>query len=422
VLEDLDEPLPARDELERPLALLVELDGVRHRLRGPHQRDSGAVRRALLLREKLDDAPLRLLDGQARKLVVRPSRRFGIEGRERRAAVGDRQEPAVTPDDLLHRQAGLLPPRDVHRVAERADHEDARPLVGIGVVRREDRHRRAEERRDRVLPEERPVALVIRMGHHRDARGQELWSGRGDQEVAAAFDAEPDVVEEPGPIPVHDLRLGHRRLEVHVPHRGRRLLVDEALLDEVEERELGDATAVLVDGRVLAGPVEREAEPPPEALERLLVLGGHERAGLDEAPPRDQLRLRLPLPDALPARRVGLPLGVERDLRLAADPEEVLHAPLGRQAVVVPAHRERDVHALHALVAHDQVLVRVAEDVADVQLPGDRRRRRVHHERLLARPARVPTVDGPLLPPRAPALLRGGVVVLLRQIGHGPLR
>ena len=45
---------------------------------------------------------------------------------------------------------------------------------------------------------------------------------------------------------------------------------------------------------------------------------------------------------------------IVRQRRIAAHAEVVLHAPLGRQAVVVPAHRIEDGLAAHPLEAGDE--------------------------------------------------------------------
>ena len=72
--------------------------------------------------------------------------------------------------------------------------------------------------------------------------------------------------------------------------------------------------------------------------------------------------------------------GLERHVGLAAHVVVVLDAALGRQPVVVPAHRVEDVQAAHALVAREHVRLGVAEDVADVERPRHGGRRRVDHE------------------------------------------
>ncbi len=93
------------------------------------------------------------------------------------------------------------------------------------------------------------------------------------------------------------------------------------------------------------------------------------------------------------------------DRRVAAHAEVVLHATLGRQAVVVPAHRVEDLPAAHPPVARHGVGVRVGEDVPDVQRAAHRRRRRVDREDALARGRAVEAIGAVALPGRAPLLL-----------------
>ena len=79
----------------------------------------------------------------------------------------------------------------------------------------------------------------------------------------------------------------------------------------------------------------------------------------------------------LPGFSGGVNVRLVRQRRIAAHAEVVLHAALGRQAVVVPSHRIEHGLAAHALEARDDVGVRVREDVTDVQRAADGRRRRV---------------------------------------------
>jgi hypothetical protein len=179
--------------------------------------------------------------------------------------------------------------------------------------------------------------------------------------------------------PVLDLGLRDRGLEVNVPH-GRGLdAVDVALLEEVPEGELREGPAARVDGGVLLAPVDREPEPPPERLEGLLVLARQLEAEVDEVPPRDAPRRLL---QPRPRRRIEAEVGLVVGVGVAAHVVVVLHAPLGREPVVVPPHGVEDVAAAHALVAGDDVGVRVAEDVADVERPRHGGRRRVDDEGL----------------------------------------
>ena len=98
---------------------------------------------------------------------------------------------------------------------------------------------------------------------------------------------------------------------------------------------------------------------------------------------------------------------VVRQRRIAAHAVVVLHAALGRQAVVVPPHRIEHRLAAHALKARDEVGVREREDVADVQRSADGRRRRVDRKHLRRGLRPVEPVDALIFPPRRPPGPRG---------------
>ncbi len=375
MLEDLHEPLPRGDELERAVALLEELHRVLDRLGLRHERGEPLAGRAAPgIAQELDDRLLRLLDRLARQLGVGRVGLARVEAREGVAAELDGGEVPVAPHHLAQGEALLAPPLHVGRVAEGADHEDPGALLAVDELAREDRHRDPEERGHRPLAEERPVALVLGVRRHPDAGRQQLRAGGGDDEGAPALDPEAHVVEGALLRAVLHLGLRHRGPEVDVPEGGRLDLVDLALAVEVEEAPLRGPAARLADRRVLERPVHGEAEPLPQVLERLLVLGGEREAQLDEVRPRDAARRLL-------ARRVvrhrDLQPGLVRGVRLAAHVVVVLDAALRGQAVVVPAHRVEDVSPAHPLVAGEDVGLRVAEHVPHVERARDGGRRRV---------------------------------------------
>ena len=113
---------------------------------------------------------------------------------------------------------------------------------------------------------------------------------------------------------------------------------------------------------------------------------------------------------------------VVRQRRIAPDAVVVLHAPLGRQPVVVPPHRvEHDLSA-HALKARDEVGVRVREHVADVQGAADGRRRRVDRIDLVPAVMAIESIGAVGLPARGPfrleAFERGFLGKIDRMLIH----
>ena len=182
------------------------------------------------------------------------------------------------------------------------------------------------------------------------------------------------------------LGLRHGRLERHVP-QGRGVgEVGLAAREVAQEGHLADQLRLRPDRRVVLVPVDRQPERAPQPLVELLVLHDELLAERDEVGPVDRhLALRVGL---LRRREVR----VVRQRRVAPHAEVVLHPALGRQAVVVPAHRVEDGLAAHPLEAGDQVGVRVGVDVPDVQRPGHRRRRGVDRVDLVARAGPVELV------------------------------
>ena len=253
------------------------------------------------------------------------------------------------------------------------------------------------------------------MRDQRDARGNQLGPRRLDLDGARALGMrEADAVHGARHLAVLELRLRDRRAEVDVPQGRRFELIRLAAAHQAQERQLRDALRVLADRRVGQRPVDRQAEMAPELLERALVLGRQPRAELDEVGPRDrQRRLR-----RLGRRRERR---VVRQRRIAPHAVVVLHAPLGRQPVVVPAHRIEHRAPAHPLKARDDVGVREREHVPDVQRSAHRRRRRVDRVHALARHGAIERVGAILLPAGLPLLfepLERGLVGNCRCEGH----
>ena len=271
-------PLAAGDDLERARPPLVELHRMGDRLRLADQLSG--------LAEQLDDPLLRLLHGLAREVGVASARRtvdvappFGVR----------RDDAAVAPDDVAQRQLELAPPHDVGGVTEGADHRDARSLVRVGEVVRDDGHRHAEERGAHRVAEPVRVAGVVRVRDQRDARGEELGPGGLDHQVRLPVGAvERERVVRAGQLAVLELGLSDRGAVVDVPERGRLRRVRLAARQHAQECALRRPARHLADRRVRQLPVDREPEPAPELLELLLVLDHEPVAQLDEPLPRDR--------------------------------------------------------------------------------------------------------------------------------------
>ncbi len=222
------------------------------------------------------------------------------------------------------------------------------------------------------------------------------------------------------PFAVFEFRLGDGGAKIDVPQGGRLAGVDLAAREHLEEPALGDGPGVVRDRRVVQAPVGADTQGSKDILEDLLVESREAVAELDEVAPRDRHLLVC----GLLRRHVVLVVG---EGRVTAHAEVVLDAPLGREAVVVPAQRIEDVLAAHAPVPGHDVGVGVAEDVADVQRARDRRRGGVDRIDRVARRRAVERVDSLLVPALRPRRLepvdRGLFGDLVggggRGVGHG---
>ena len=131
--------------------------------------------------QEIDDSGPRLLDGLPAELAIA---RLGL-GVARVPVRGVGHQPSVATHHAPGRQAQLTPPDDVGHVAERADHRDAGPLLGVGEVMRLHRHACAEQRCHHIGAEERLVSRIRGVRHERDAR---LADGLSDKERRRRLD------------------------------------------------------------------------------------------------------------------------------------------------------------------------------------------------------------------------------------------
>jgi hypothetical protein len=261
---------------------------------------------------------------------------------------------------------------------------------------REHRDLDAEDGAGHGAAEQPGVPLVVGVRDERHHRGDQLGAGRLDVDRRSVGSVEGDPVVGAGVLARLELGLRDGGLEGDVPEGGRLLQVGLAAREVAQEGALADGLGLAADRRVVLLPVHGEAQGAPELLEDLLVLLDEPLAQLDEVRPAHRhllLRVRL--------LRWGVVLDVGQR-RVAAHAVVVLHPALGRQAVVVPAHRVEDGLATHPLVARDEVGVCVGEDVPDVQAAAHGGRRGVDGVDLLPRLGAVEGVGVVVLPARAP--------------------
>ena len=402
--EDRHEPLTTGDDLERSFPLLVELHGVSDRLRLTEERAR--------LSKHLDGSAAGLLDRASGESRHRGVRGTGIARLPSRSTERARADGAVLLDHDAQGQVELAPPCDVGEIAERADHRDARALLGIRQLVNDHGHGHAEQRREDGGPHERRVPRVPRVRDERHASREELGPRGLDLHGRPVLAIERDAMVEAVLLAILDLCLRDRRVEVDVPHRGGFRRVRDTLRDEMQEGPLGDATGPLADRRIGVVPVDRPTRAAEQVLERLLIRNGEPVAEVDEVPTADADGLVL----VGPLQGGDVERGNVREQRIAANAEVVLHSPLRREAVVVPPDRVEDLLAAHPLVASDQVGVRVRHHVPDVEAAAHGGWRCVDREDLVAGPRPVEAVGTGGLPPLPPLRFQAVERRLLRNL------
>ncbi|MPL90964.1 hypothetical protein SDC9_37023 [bioreactor metagenome] len=169
--------------------------------------------------------------------------------------------------------------------------------------------------------------------------------------------AEPHPDRVRGVVVILDLGLGERRLLDRRPHHRLRALIERAVHQEFHEF-LGDhRLGMEIHRQIGIGPVPGHAEP----LEFLALHGD---------PVLGELATFLAEGDGVDVVLVQ-PLGAIL----------LLDLPFDRQAVAVPARDIAAVVAHHLMAAHDDVLDRLVQRVADVQMAVGIGRAVMQHER-----------------------------------------
>ena len=312
------------------------------------------------------------------------------------------QDPAGPVDDRAGGQVELAPPEHVGQVAEGAHHRDAGALVRLGQAVRDDRHLDAEDRRTHGLAEQVLVALVVGVGDQRDARRHQLRAGGLDEHRRAVGGVERDPVEGTRPLPILQLGLGDRGLVGHVPERRRLGHVRLAARQVAQERLLrGGARAARRWSRTCS----------VQSTDRPSRRNSASKTCSSSAVSRSHSSMKFCREIATGCFGSGVAggskSGVVRQRRVALDAEVVLHPALGRQAVVVPAHRVEHGLAAHPLEAGDDVGVGVGEHVADVQRTAHGRRRGVDRVDVLPRSGCGRSCRRPASPIPIPSVLQG---------------
>src|SRR5215468_3973590 len=215
-----DIPLPAGDDLEGPLTLLVEFDRMPDCARFADECACNA--------EELDDAMSGLVDRVPCQMGPRLACGFTFDPWRLGAL-----QMAVALQDDARRQPQFAPPSHIGDVAKSANHGDAGTLLRIGQSVRQDRDLGIKQRCAHRLGETAPISGIVWMGDERDARGDQLRPRGLDLKIIEA-----NAVVCAGPLAILDLRLGDSSLKVDVPHRGRLSLIGLAALQIAEESSL----------------------------------------------------------------------------------------------------------------------------------------------------------------------------------------
>ena len=398
-------PLAGGDDLERLVALLVE---VRHTL-GRGRLAVQIAGLAQLVDDDLAGGERGLASGFGKDLAA---------GRVLDPVRGIHHDTAVALDDRAGGQLQVAPPLDVGYITERTAHGDTGTLVHFGGRVRQNRHLDLEQRGVDVLAEVLLVAFVVRVGDQRGAGRQQFGAGGLDVDRGAVLKAEGHLVVEAGVFARFELGLGHGGLEGHIPQAGGVLLVGLATGEVAQEGLLGHTLRVLTDGVVGLRPVDGQTQLAPQGLKQLLILSSQTLAQLDEVLAGNRhLILGVNLL-AISAFKRRLEVRVVRQRHVHAHAIVVLHAALGRQAVVIPTHRVEHVVAAHALVARNHIGVRVREHVTHVQRTGDGGRRGVDGVDGLAVAGVAEFVGAVFIPDGAPLVLKSVHADLVGQRGE----
>ena len=329
--------------------------------------------------------------------------RVVVDGGVERQHADDRQLVALADGVVV----GVVRGRDL-------DHAGAEFAVHVGIGDHGDFP--VAQRQLHVLADQRAVALVFRMHHHRHVTQQGFRAGGRHREVTRAIHQRVgDVPEETVFLFAFHLQVGHGRHQHRVPVHQALAAVDQALLVELHEGVGDDLAQLLVHGEVLAAPVH--------GIAHAAHLRGDGVAAFF-----------LPFPDL--GDKVLARLGGRGAHVVAADAfflQLALHHDLRGDAGVVGARHPDRVGAAHAVVAREAVHDGLVERVAHVQRAGHVGRRQLDGEGRCAFPRHARAAEArhavaTLLPLGSPVgFERGGLerfgerlqAGLVQGVGHG---
>ena len=221
-------PLVAQDRLDGRLGALAERHDVADRLDLVDQALRRKVGEHALARDEPLQAAIRL-----RHLDV---------------------EAPLRVHDVDHGEAVAAPDLEVVEVVPRGDLDRARALLRIGILVADDRQAPADQRQDRVLADQVPVAGVF--GVDRDAGVSEhgLRPGGRNRDVAPGIglDRVADVPEMAIDLLRVDLQVRDGRLQLAVPIDQALVLVDQAVAIEIDEHLAHGRGQAFVHGEALA--------------------------------------------------------------------------------------------------------------------------------------------------------------------------
>ncbi|GBD19213.1 hypothetical protein HRbin27_01717 [bacterium HR27] len=377
---EVDRAEPLRDELERPVACY--LDG---RLRERRHLDE-----PLLADHRLDDRTAALAVTQAVAVRCCPHQiALAVELLHHTPPRFLDRQPSKRPRVLVERPVGVedvdrwqvVPLRDleVGEVMGRRHLDRTRAERRIDRLIRDDPESPAEQRQDRRLADQMPVAFVVRMHRHPGVAEHRLRTRRRDDErLLTPLDRIAQEVKRPFELLVIDLEIGKRRHAARAPVDEPLAAVDQPLVVESLEGRANRPRGPRIHGEAETCPVARGTEDP-ELLADPAAVAVH------------------PVPDSFEELLAPEVVPGEAFLEKFA-----FHDPLASDPSVVRSGEPQRRIALHPSPADHQVLDGDEQGVSHVQFAGHVRRRHDDDERLPA-PVDLRREVTPLFPPVVPA-------------------